>query len=88
MSDLWEAISKGDLGRVRAASARGKDVNIRGEYNSTPLMRAADRGHTSIVSLLLSQSGVDLTARNRFGDTALHVACYSGRDEIVRGEGV
>ena len=87
MSDLLDASDAGDLGRVRAALARGEDVNIRnirGPGDFTPLMTAAAHGHSSIVSVLLSQSGVDLAARDIEGYTALHWACDIGRDEIVR----
>ena len=84
MSDLYTASSAGDLGSVRAALARGEDSNIRGENTMTPLMTAAYHGHTSIVSVLLSQPGVDLGTRDIWGFTALHWACDSGRDEIVR----
>ena len=81
---MYTASERGDISSVRAALDRGEDVNNRKGHKNTPLMIAVYHGYTSVVSLLLSQSGVDLTARDRCGDTALHWACMGGADGIVR----
>jgi len=48
------------------------DLNIADEvYNETALMKACKLGYAEIARLLLSQEGIDVTAKNRSGATAL-----------------
>ena len=47
----------------------------------TPLMQAASRGHSTIVSLLL-RHGADVYKQNDEGETALHLACYHGHVDV------
>jgi ankyrin repeat protein len=60
---------------------RGADVNRRPNFESTPLMVAAYKGHESTVRLLLSH-GADVNA-NIDGDTALTVARERGHPRLV-----
>ena len=59
---------------MRAAIARGQDVNSSDGANTTGLMWALFRGHNSVVELLLSQPSLDVNSSNSNGSTALHWA--------------
>ena len=48
----------------------------------TPLMLAAQGGHSRVVRFLISQ-GADVRAKNGYGNTALHCACRAGSLECV-----
>ena len=50
----------GRLEKVRAALARGEEVNQRDVYGSTGLMLAARNGREDVVELLLQQPGLDV----------------------------
>ncbi|MEO0558037.1 MAG: ankyrin repeat domain-containing protein [Bacteroidota bacterium] len=52
-------------------------------YAWTPLMQAARNGEVEIVQFLLGVDGIDLTARNTEGLTALGAARESGSIEVV-----
>ena len=58
----------GKLAEVRAALARGEDVNSKDSIGWTALMLAVDRKHNSIVKLLLDQPAVDVNVKNTIGD--------------------
>ena len=84
MSPLWELCQLGKLAEVRAALARGEDVNSKDKLNQTGLMWAVIQNHNSIVRLLLEQPTADLnyTDVNRF--SALHCAASYDNVEAVR----
>jgi len=63
--------------------ASGADVNSRDDDGETPLMRAADDGHTAIVETLL-KSGADVNAIDEDGETALMMAAEEGHAQIVK----
>jgi oxysterol-binding protein 1 len=62
--------------KVRVSSAPTSDL-------STPLHLAVQCAPTSMVEYLLSKHKVDLSAKNRLGNTALHLAALQGRDDVV-----
>jgi hypothetical protein len=68
--------------------ANGADVRSLDSYNGTGLIRAADRGYTTIVARLL-QTNIDVDHVNRLGWTALLEAIILGggdraHTEVVR----
>ncbi len=59
-------------------------MNAREKNAMTPLLWAAQHGHTDVVKLLLDR-GADVNAKDTLGQTALsHGAFINGRTEIVR----
>lgn len=70
------------LACVQLMLDRGANVNARSKHGKTPLMMAADHGHTEIVSLLLN-AGADMEARDEYGFTALASAGQGGHAEVV-----
>ncbi|XP_071108967.1 serine/threonine-protein phosphatase 6 regulatory ankyrin repeat subunit B-like [Haliotis cracherodii] len=59
------------------------DINHRGNYGGTPLMRAAYNGNIQVFDLLVSKGGqTPLTDDN--GDNILHLATLRGRVEMVK----
>ena len=60
-NDLQQSCSQGSFFMVRAALARGEDVNGVSMGCQSGLMCAVMRGHNSIVRLLLEQPTLDLT---------------------------
>jgi ankyrin repeat protein len=75
---LLEAAGKGDMAIVRVLLDRGANVNAKGEYGVTVLIRGA--GHIDIVKLLLDR-GADVNAKMDEGYTPLF---YASNAEIVR----
>ena len=78
MAPLWKLCKDGNLAEVRAALARGEDVN------GTGLMLAAINKHNSTVRLLLEQPTVDLNCIGFNGMSVLHYAARSDNVEAVR----
>ncbi|MEK6334712.1 MAG: ankyrin repeat domain-containing protein [Acidobacteriota bacterium] len=82
--EFWEAVRKGDLAAVTALLDKGADVNAKFRYGSTALFKAAERGHTEIVKLLLAR-GADVTVKDTFyGATAMTWALSNGHVETIR----
>ncbi len=66
------------------------DVDPKGDFGTTPLMIAAERGHTGVVQLLL-KLGAPVRSQDNARSTALHKACdktivYPDTTEIARLE--
>jgi hypothetical protein len=67
---------------VRKLLEKGENPNVRDEYGSTPLHKAASRGHVDIARLLL-EYGADPNVRDEYGWTPLHNAAYRGHVDVV-----
>ena len=72
MTEFWRLCRTGRLEELRAALARGQDVNSSDGGNTTGLMWALHEGHNSVVELLLSQPSLDVNTSASNGSTALH----------------
>jgi ankyrin repeat protein len=81
--DLFEAVEAGSVDGLRTAIAAGEDVDRRGPGGVTPLMRAAELGHSGLVRLL-ANAGADLSLADDRGDNALIHAARSGRRRPYR----
>jgi len=83
-NQMWEAARKGDVAAVTTALDKGADVNARFRYGATALFKAAERGHTDVVKLLLAR-GADAGVKDTFySATAMTWALQNDRTEVVR----
>lgn len=82
-NSIVNAADAGRAGEVKHLIASGISPNQKGFINTTPLMRAAFKGHKEIVTILL-QSGADPYAKDEGGATALHYAVRAGNQDIVQ----
>ena len=71
VTPVWQLCWEGRLDEVRAALAKGRNVNS-SKGNRTGLMGALSNHHNSTVRLLLEQPTVDLNGADALGKTALH----------------
>ena len=86
LSPLGRAAYTGDLEQVLTLIRQGCDVNMRetGEAHTyTPLVAAAENGHTPIIEALLA-AGADVNLKNgNVGGTALMCAAARGHESVV-----
>src|SRR5688572_21893390 len=92
--DLLDAVKAGDAQRTRELLGQGANPNAtfseEGYSNQTPLMYAAERGHTAVIRVLLA-AGARVKAKDRFiapgeggGETALDYAVRGRHAEAAR----
>jgi ankyrin repeat protein len=60
-----------------------RDVNARGDKNSTLLMASADKGNATVAEALI-RAGADVNAKNVDNQTALIMAAFKGHAAIVK----
>lgn len=77
---LQEAARNGRITAVIQCLQNGAYVDCRNSDGRTPLMHAAQNGHTEIVKLLL-EAGANISLEDKHGYTALR--CTSPKDDIV-----
>ncbi|XP_048242366.1 ankyrin repeat domain-containing protein 17-like [Haliotis rufescens] len=58
-------------------------IESRGQYNRTPVMTAASKGHRELFDFLVSK-GCDLSVVDGNGDNILHVTCIGGNVDICK----
>lgn len=80
---LMQACMRGDVDEVQRQLASGASAFDRGTFGTTVLIKAAEEGHSAILSLLLSH-GVPVNIQDDNGDSALLCACRMGHVEAVR----
>lgn len=93
--ELFHAAATGDNEKVKAAVAKGADVNVPEEEKSDdvdfysaadyPLHVAAEGGFVETVKLLffVGKEGANTENKNRLGNTALHRAISHGHLDVV-----
>jgi ankyrin repeat protein len=81
---LLLAVRTGDVTALKAALARGVNVNTKFRYDRMALSFAADRGNAEVVKVLLD-AGADVNARDTFyGMDAMSQALNKKHTAIVR----
>ena len=78
---LFDSSLDGDLEGVMAALTQGGCVAMRNQQGGTPLLAAAQSGHTDICGLLL-ENGSDVNIRIPEGFTPLLAAAQSGHTDV------
>lgn len=85
MSNILKEIEKGNASAVKRLLAVNPNcvLVVNGGEDKTPLHVAASLGHAEIVKVLLSHEA-KYEAQDKYGNTALHLACESGSIETVK----
>ena len=83
VSLLHVAAAVGSLRLAKWVAERGGDLEVKDEYEETPLSVACMAGHVGVAKQLV-ESGADVTARNDNGESVLHTACGGGGVAVVR----
>ena len=73
---------QGDIETILQHHAAGTDIDLRNQWNATPLHYSARSGKL-IGAQALVGVGADVNAKNDDGDTPLHFAASKGSAEIV-----
>jgi ankyrin repeat protein len=61
------------------------NLNVKDTYDRTPLLWAAQKGHETVVRLLLAKDGVDPDSKNsEYGRTPLSWAAENGHEAVVK----
>jgi ankyrin repeat protein len=81
--EFQRLIKKGDLIGVRKLVSSGADINLGNRFGWTPLMLAANEGHTPIVEFLLT-AGAAVHQVNDFGASALAYAALRGECRAIQ----
>lgn len=84
MTALMSAVQANDLATVQQLLATGTSVNQADNSGDWPLIMAAYRGHTEVLSALL-EAGADVGVLDPgMQATALHAAAYAGHAEACK----
>lgn len=82
-SDFFRAIDKDSLSLAASAIKDGANPDQPNEQGYTPLMIAAQTDNLRLTNYLLELK-VNPNIRNKFGETAIMLASYYGRTEMVK----
>jgi ankyrin repeat protein len=83
LTPILLASSHGHLNVVQYLLTAGA-VKTKHKGRSTPLLIASSRGHLNIVQYLLSTAADNVGTIDKDGNTALHLACYTGQLHVLR----
>ena len=81
-ASIHQAAYKGDSETIDQHYAAGTDIDLRNQWNATPLHYAARAGKPTSAKALVGH-GADVNAKNDDGDTPLHYAASKGNPVIV-----
>jgi len=83
-AELIRAIDSANVARVELLLKQGANPNARDERGEPALIFALHSDHPEAAALLAGWPGVDLEEENPQGQTALMVAAYQGRLDLVK----
>ena len=78
-----EAEAKDYISIIELLLNNGVDINIKGDYDITPIMIAIQKNRQSLVELLIDK-GADLNIRNTLGHTPLMMAAAGKNVNIIK----
>ena len=64
-------------------TTRSSSSSLQSQYGQTALIEAAERGHDTVIPLLL-EADAEIDAQTNRGNTPLILASYSGKEAAVR----
>ena len=79
---IIDCADRGDIKGINRLISKGVDVDEQGKFGTTALMRAALRGNTAIMKVLL-EARANTNLQDIGGATALHLASRSGSKAAV-----
>ena len=62
----------------------GHNIDLKDDYDQTPLLWVAKSGHGAVVRLLIDRGDADINAKDRDGQTPLSLAAQMGHEAVVR----
>jgi ankyrin repeat protein len=80
---LFGAVIRGEVGKVKDLVRNGANVNAKGSLGNTPLGAAANEGNLEIVAFLI-EHGADVNPSGFLGSTVLMSAVLNCHAEVVR----
>jgi Ankyrin repeats (3 copies) len=81
--EILLAAQQGNVDRVQKLLAGDRAlVNVKGEYDKTPLHWAAEKNHLQLAKVLLA-GGADISAETTWGSTPLQWAANMGSGEVA-----
>ncbi|XP_048250455.1 ankyrin repeat domain-containing protein 50-like isoform X2 [Haliotis rufescens] len=81
---LHMACHGGHVGMLKhVLSQKVADINSKGKYGWTPVMKAARKGHRQMFDILVG-GGADVSLVDDNGSNILHVACLGGHMDMVK----
>ena len=87
MRKLHTLVENGDLRSVHLVVRGGVDINVQRQDGLNALMLACVNGHQDIVEYLLDKPEIDVTARNKRGQTLLHLCCLAKSEAAKQNSG-
>jgi len=82
---VYDAVARGDMEHLSVlVKDKATDLNFSGQtFSESPLNAAVKKGHLGAVSVLLG-AGAQVNNTDKFGSTALHIACRWEHVPIVK----
>ena len=74
----YEAAADGDDERLAELLGKGADPNHMVDEKKTPLMASAQEGAHECMRILLAHKNIEVNRADKWGMTALHLACHWG----------
>ena len=84
---FWEAARTGKVEEVKDILRKNPSLNVNWKneesYANTALVAACEKGHDSVVSILLAHPVIYVNSKRKNGGTPFMIACYSGNTSCV-----
>lgn len=81
-SDVFSASKIGDLREIKKLIYLGHDLNVKDQFDYTPLIYAASNGYIDCVEFLV-EYGLSVHDKILDGRTAIHFAAENGENKVI-----